>query len=263
MMLHKLALILVAAAIMASGPKAEADQADTQARAGSERNLKTRHTEFLKPLNPRLVLPGNDPLLPRFCARSARDTRRGVRCPPIVSNGGVGGGGIPQLELPLTARLPNVRVSFFIQEISNEVVANGGVETEHDDDDLELVTWLTTGSEADAENGGPYGWSLPGPGQTYDNFGPHGGPFGLMIYDALVFGACGSLTSFDVQHEATITESGDDIGSFVGVDNTTINSTGYYNLNYAVRATDSDGGVSDFHFSGKANVICSGLNALP
>lgn len=230
---------------------------DTQARAESKMDLEARRTKFLEPLSPRFILSRNDPLLPQFCARSKGD----VRCPPIVSNGGVGGGGIPQLELGLKARLPNVRVSFFIQEISNDVVANGGVETEPDD--VVFVNWRTIGPEADVENGGPYGWVLPGPGQTYDNFGPHGGPFGLMIYDALVFGACESLTSFDVQHEAAITESGVDIGSFVGVDNTTIDATGYYNLHYTVRATDSDGGVSDFHFSGKANVICSGLNALP
>lgn len=60
-----------------------------------------------------------------------------------------------------------------------------------------------------------------------------------------------------------ITESGADIGSEVYIDNNTIDSTGYYNLNYTVRATDGYGGVSDFHFSGKANVICSELNALP
>lgn len=89
-----------------------------------------------------------------------------------------------------------------------------------------------------------------------------------MVYDALVFGACESLTSFDVQHIATLSELHQSfeatvIGSFVGVDNTTIDSTGYYNLNYTVRATDSEGGVSNFHFSGKANLICSGLNALP
>jgi len=230
----------------------------TQARAGSEKDLKARRTEFLKPLNPQFILSPNDPLLPQFCARSER-------CPPIVSNGGVGGGGIPQLELDLKARLPNVRVSFLIQEISHDVVVKPGVAVPAFN---RHVNWHTTGPESDAENGGVEvgelgdgsQWSLPLPGAflTYS---------GLLIYDALVFGACESLTSFDVQHEATIVEFIESqhvaLGSFVGVDNTTIDSTGYYNLNYTVRATDSNGGVSDFHFSGKADVICSGLDALP
>lgn len=140
--------------------------ADAQARAGSERDLKARRTEFLKPLNPQFILSPNDPLLPQFCARLGR-SERDVRCPPIVSNGRVSGG-IPQLELGLKARLPNVRVSLFIQEISNEVVANGGVETEYSENGggVETVQWNTAGPEADAEEGGTHGWRLLGPGQT-------------------------------------------------------------------------------------------------
>lgn len=252
-MFKKMSPILVAFAMTATGLNAAAGQANSRVHAVLNGDFKAPARPFLKPLVFQSVLSLKDPMIPRICAGE-------MRCPPIVSNRGVGV--LPQLEPKITANLPNVRVSFFIQEISNEIIANGGVETAPGD--FEFVEWLTTGSEADEENGGPFGWSLPGPGDTYNNFGaPHAGPFGLMVYDALVLGACESLTSFDVQHEATIMEAGADIGSFVGVDNSTIDSTGYYNLNYTVRATDSDGGVSDFHFSGKAHVLCSGLNTLP
>jgi hypothetical protein len=78
-----------------------------------------------------------------------------------------------------------------------------------------------------------------------------------------VFNACDSFASFPVQHDAVIENGGSEIGAFHGVDNTTLDHTGFYNFSYTVRATGAFGKVSDFRFSGKVNVTCSGLNALP
>ena len=245
--------------IAAFDASAAVDQSRPQLRIVGSTDLTTPKPKksFLKPLELRLIIPANDPSQRDFCTLENSH----IQCPPILTSGGITSGGIPTIEPAFKANLPHVRVSFFIQEISNQVIANGGVETDSADD-WEFVNWTTTGADADIENSGPYGWSLPAPGQTYDSFGPHGGSSGLMIYDALVFNACGSLSSFPVEHEGIVTESGAVIGSFSDTDNSTINSTGYYNLNYTVRATDNDGGVSDVHFSGKADVICSGLNSL-
>jgi hypothetical protein len=179
-----------------------------------------------------------------------------MKCPPVLSGGGVPGGVWMPSGFGYNYR--NVRVSIYVEEISNEVVANGGA-------DIPLggfINWLTSGSAADVESGGPYQWTLPGPGQTYSAFGPHGGPSGLLIYDALVFNACGAFASFPVEHEATVTESGTVVGSFDGTDNSTIDSTGYYNMSYTIRAKDGDGGVSDFRIEGKVAAICSGQNSL-
>ena len=211
---------------------------------------RTPERAFLQPVELKLVVR-SDRLLPQFCAKSSRTT-----CPPIVSGGGIPGGAWTPGDFGYDYR--NVRVSFYVQEISNEIVANGGADVASSG----LVRWLTTGSTADVENGGPYHWTLPGPGQTYSEFGPHGSPSGLLIYDALVFNACGSFTSFPVDHEATATEAGATIGSFMGTDNSTIDSTGYYNLSYTIRAEDSSGGVSDFRIVGKVAAICSGQNSL-
>ena len=150
---------------------------------------------------------------------------------------------------------------FIVQDISNEVVAGGGVETTGAE--TAFVSWVTTSTAADVEVGGPFGWSLPGPGETWLDISHFGGGGGLLIYDALVTDACGDFSSFPVQHTATIERlNGDDLGQFQGTDNSTLDSTGFYNLNYTVRADDGNGGVSDFHFSGKVNVTCSGLNSL-
>lgn len=245
-----LSMIFLSIPFALTAPAANAaDRTEPQANTagGTELKARTSQTKFLEPLALRFILSPDDPLRPQFCAR----LRDGTRCPPIIS-----AGGIPNIDPAFTADLPNVRVTFIMQTIENEVIANGGV-----DDPFVFVDWKTTGTEADIENGGPYGWLLPGPGDP----SPVGfGGDGMVIYDALVLNACGSFSPFPVKHESTLgeVESGEKIGSFVGSDNSTIDSTGFYNLNYTVRAKDSDGGVSDFHFSGKASVTCSALNAL-
>ena len=107
--------------------------------------------------------------------------------------------------------------------------------------------------------GGPYGYPLPGPGVTWDE----DDLYHTLIYDALVLNACENFPLFPVEHDALIEDSGDEIGAFHGSDNSTLDPTGYYNFSYTARATGVNGKVSDFHFSGKVNVTCSGLNALP
>ncbi len=252
-------MTIVFGLVAAHNASAAADRTESQSSIAESAKFTDQRpkNKFLEPLKLKFILSADDPSHPKLCV-NGRDR---LQCPPILSNGGSTSGVIPTIEPVITANLPHVRVSFYIQEISNQIIANGGVETDIVNG-LEYINWLTTGTDSDVENGGPYGWTLPGPGQTFNNFGPHGGPSGLLIYDALVFNACGSLSSFPVELESTVTESGAVIGTFSGVDNSTIHSTGYYNLNYTIRATDGDGAVSDFQFKGKANVICSGLNTL-
>lgn len=225
-----------------------ADRTEPQANTagGTELKARTSTTKFLKPLALKFILSPDDPLRPQFCAR----LRDGTRCPPIIS----AEGGIPNIDPAFQADLPNVRVTFFMQEIENEVIADEGVDT-----DLgPYVHWITTGTEADVENGFGYISPLPGPGGM-ENFGGDS----LMIYDALVFNACGSFSSFPVTHQSELFEDGDiTLGLFIAFNDSTIDSTGFYNLKYTVRANNPNG-VSDFHFSGKASVTCSALNALP
>ena len=124
---------------------------------------------------------------------------------------------------------------------------------------LTFVEWLTTSSAASVEHGGPYGYTLPPPGVTWDG----DDLYHTLIYDALVFNACESFSTFPVQHDASIEDNGNEIGAFHGVDASTLDHTGYYNFSYTAQATGMNGKISNFHFSGKVNVTCSGLNALP
>lgn len=210
----------------------------------------TTSPSFLTPLPSRFVAPAPTT---GFCGQLALSGRR---CPPVlVYSGPSSGGPLPTIDPALKANLPHVRVSMVIQEIANVIVAGGGVSVGALNP---LLEWTTTGSAASVERGGPYYWPLPGPGATWNNFGPH-----PIIYDALQFNTCDSFGAFPIQHDAVIEDGGVSIGAFHGVDNTTVNHTGFYNFSYTARARDTRGGVSDFRFSGKVNATCSGLAALP
>lgn len=216
-----------------------------------------REVRFLRPLDVKFVLSRTDPMRPQLC----RQLPGHSQCPPILTGGWTAGGGIPTIEPAFQADLPNVRASFVVQDISNEVVAGGGVETMGGD--VSFVNWFTTSTAADVEQTGPFAWSLPEPGETWQDISHFGGGGGLLIYDALVLNACNTFSSFPIEHTVTIVrQDGTELGEFQGIDNSTLDATGFYNLSYSVRAEDEDGGVSDFHFSGKVNVTCSGLNSL-
>ena len=207
----------------------------------------TARVKFLAPLPSRFLVTPTDS---KFCREQP-----GRPCPPILVYGGAAGGVLPTIEPALKADLPHVRVSFVLQSIANEVVSHGGVSG----DPVKFVQWVTSSPSASVENGGPYFYSLPPPGVVWDG----DDLYHTVIYDALVFNACGSFPAYPVTHDASIEESGSEIGAFHGVDNSTLDHTGFYNFNYAARATSTTGGVSDFRFSGKVNVTCSGLVALP
>lgn len=210
----------------------------------------TTSPSFLTRLPARFVAPAPTT---GFCGQLAL---AGRRCPPVlVYSGRSYGGLLPTIDPALKADLPHVRVSMVLQEIANVIVAGGGVAIAGLNPHVE---WTTTGSAASVEQGGPYGYTLPGPGVTWNDFGPHN-----ILYDALQFNTCDSFGAFPIQHDAVIENSGVSIGAFNGVDNTTVNHTGFYNFRYTVRARDARGGVSDFRFSGKVNATCSGLVALP
>ena len=218
------------------------------ARAADDLAVRKSSDSFLQVYRPKLVLSADNPALPQFCSKR--------RCPQIVSNYGA----FPSATIDdITSGYKNVRVSMYINSISNTAVEGGGVDAGIDG----FVWWNTSSADADEEDAGPYAWTLPGPGETFDNFGPHDVFFGMRVYDALVVGACGGLTSFDIGHSAEIEDGGSQVALFKAADNSTINSTGYYNVDYSVTVADGAGGVSDFRFRGKLNVLCSGLVDLP
>ena len=206
-----------------------------------------RTSPFLTALPARFVaVPTSSP----FCR-----TGQGHLCPPVLVYGGASGPALPTIDPAFKLDLPHVRVSFVLQSISNTAVSNGGVQPDTDT----FVRWMTTSSAASEERGGPYGYTLPAPGVSWDGEEL----YHAILYDALVLNACDSFGPFPVVHDAEVEDGAIELGAFHGVDNSTLNHTGFYNFNYKVRATGMNGRVSDFRFAGKVNVTCTGLVALP
>jgi hypothetical protein len=199
-----------------------------------------KRATFISPLELQLI-PANDPYRPQVCQK--------LNCPTILGYGGRSGVRTPVIDPAFKADLPNVRVSFFVQQISHDVIAGGGI-----DAGSAILTWYTDGSAASDQAGGPYNILLIAAGETW--------VADILIYDALVLGACNTFSSFPVTHTATVTMNGVEIGSFEGADNSTIDSTGFYNLSYTIEAADGAGGVSQFHVSGKVTATCSAAGSL-
>jgi hypothetical protein len=233
---HRLLLsTAVALSAMFAGPAAS--QTTKAALTGPAR------VPFLQRLPSRFVIPSNDPRQPPFC----RQLSGLARCPPILAYGGPLG--LPTIDPAFKADLPNVRVTIVIQEMSNTAVANGGI-----DDPSASLTWATTSPAASDEEGGPYLVGLPTPGPPVFSQ--------ILIYDALVNDACESFSPFPIDHLVSIMDADGEIGAFHGVDNSTVDATGFYNIHYTIRATNAAGAVSDIHFSGKVSATCSGADSL-
>jgi hypothetical protein len=204
---------------------------------------------FLTPLPSRFVIQPGEPGYPREVCRGLSN----ARCPAVLAFGGTGGG-LPTIDPAFTAHVPNVRVSFALHQIVNEVVEDPGAGVHEG-----LFLFVKThGSAASVER---YAWefNLTTPPNGTTNFEKP-----PLIYDALVFGVCESLASFPIDHEANIGPgNGTYIGSFYGVDDSTLSSTGFYTFNYSIPAQSTVAGASLYHLSGTVSVTCSGLDALP
>jgi hypothetical protein len=211
----------------------------------------TAKTPFLTPLPWRFLMSPDDPRRPRICRQSTSV----IKCPDFLAYGGKAGE-LPTIDPAFKADLPHVRVTFLVHRVHNEVIANGGL-------DLGNFawpwTWSTSGSAANIETDGS-GYVLPTPGQIWIE----NDTYLIRLYDALVFNACDSFSGFPVDHTTEVhNPDGSVIGLFHGVDNTTLDELGFYNFQFTVHAEGDGGRVSDFHFSGKVSVTCSGLIALP
>jgi hypothetical protein len=219
---------------------------------------------FLFPLRLPLVRSDADPVFHRLCRSIARSS---IRCPEsTVENdtviGNFGGpapqGGVSPAD-DLVATLPaNLRVSFILQQMENEVVSGNGVGTPC------WARWETHSSVATEEKGegGPFTLPAPGPGEIWPV------PHANGIYDALVQDGCGSTPVLPVTFHSSVGEMEDIlspyvlIGQFDAVDNTTLQPNGFWTFSYTIRATGTQGGVSDFKFRGIVSVTCTNIQTF-
>jgi hypothetical protein len=236
-----IAMVLLAAAV---------SEASGQTSTGAVTN-RAQGTAFITPVPSRLVIYPEDPDYPRgMCPR-----RPGVRCTPVLRYGG-GQNALPTIDPPLKADVPNVRVSFVLEEITQDSLSGGipqGI-------GKLVMRWETTSPAAtleltssqldvtDLESGVP--WILPEP---------------QIIYDALILGACDSFSSFPIDHYAHLEFDGDPEEGFHGTDHSTIDSTGFYTFKYSFWADVvrfGDVFATTFQLSGKLAVTCTSLTSL-
>ena len=242
----------------------------TPAASGQMQGKLTTGTQgraFLTPLSSRFVIHPADSDYPReICAKQS------LRCPSVLTYGGVLGG-LPTIDPALTGFLPHVRVTFVLERLYNEILEGSGVNL----DDIEPVFEVLTSSSAASVQNGSYEFdsNLP-PGQdwvlTDKAWLPAGG---LVLYDALIFNACETFSSFPVEHSVSVVDMTATYGTwtaFHGVDVSTLSSLGFYSFQYKLRVGiyggPAPGGgqyrdkISDIHFFGKVNVTCTGLDSL-
>ncbi len=206
-----------------------------------------RSSTFISPYTPELVIGSDDKRQAKYCF----ELPAGKKCPPILLNHGTAG--IPAIQSAFKANLPNARISFVVEEINHEIVANGGVGSGFAGTEVS-VDWLAQIPQADVVGFDHINSSvIPGPGNTATE--------SLFIYDGLMFDGCENFQPLSIGHSAQVFTSGEEVGSFNGTDNTTVDSTGFYNFHYIVNAVDGSK-ESNIIFSGKLNVTCSGLNSL-
>ena len=159
-----------------------------------------------------------------------------------------GASAIDDESTPLPA---NLRVIFVLQYMENEIVSGDGVTAQC------FARWETHGSAATDESGGPFSLPAPLPGEGWVVDHANG------IYHGLVIDGCGATPTFpvdfhsEVGEQADILDTFDQIGEFSAVDNSTIQPNGFWTFAYTIRATGSNGGVSDFKFRGIVSVTCS------
>jgi len=202
--------------------------------------MEASRVPFLTPIPSRFVIPSDDPRQPSYCRR----LQAPLRCPPLLVFGGAPTR-LPTIDPALTSHLPHLRVTMEIEDVSSENVSDGGVQL------APVYPWRASTSSltASVESGGPYAGDMPGAG--------------TVIYDALVFNACESLSSFHIRHETVVWSLVGRAGAFRGEDDSTLNATGYYNFRFTVRVDARPySGVEDFHFSGIVSVLCSSATSL-
>lgn len=224
---------------------------------------KAPRSGFLFPLRLPMVRSDPDPLIRRL----VESITRPVQFPAFTAeNGAVVGrfggpapqGGFPPIDdeaAPLPAHL---RVTFILQQMENEVVSGGGVGIPC------WARWETHSSVAteEFEEGGPFSLPAPGPGEVWPV------PHANGIYDALVEDGCGNTPLFPVEFHSSVGEMEDilapyvQIGQFDAVDDTTLQPNGFWTFAYTIRATGTQGGVSDFKFRGIVSVTCTNIETF-
>jgi len=238
--------ILVLTAAVLSGISAQAGAAGA---TNASLTVTARPAGFVNPSDrraPRNVEVRYGDLVGRLCARATGHTQ--MRCPT----------GLNHFDGPdvIGMYLPHLRLNIILREMRNVVVEGSGVDSLGALQDP-WATFKIVSAAANVSIPTPaaprYTLPAPAPGDTWNDI-----PEPNVLFQGIIWNGCvGIPATFDLTLDSSIyrTSTGEVFGSVHLVDE--VEGHGYYNFKYTMRATDEDGNVSDFVFSGDADSICT------
>lgn len=207
---------------------------------------------------PSVVDNGSADLMDRLCAQATRNSE--TNCPSSLK----GGSDFPSPTDDISAGLPHLRLNIILQEMHNVVVSGSGVDSLGDFEEP-WARFKIESSAADDSIPAPTdpasGLPVPAPGDTFDGI-----PNANGLYQGIIENGCvGTPATFDLTLDSSVfritaVDVDDVFGEVHLVDE--VEGFGYYNFEYTIRATDEDGNVSDFVFSGDADSYCTSQSAF-
>jgi len=230
---------------------------ENSARAvGSDAVDSCSKDDLLRPTRkPSRLVGEEDPALDRFCqSPDALPTR--VDCAPTLTDTVAVRNFLPPPVI--VANLPHLRLDIVLTRMENQAVSGGGISVDPEDYyDSPWATWYiessVSTSSIPAVGDDPFGLPVPpNPGEVWDNL-----DHANALYQGIIENGCSASTVFDVSLDsAVIRYDGATLGDVLLFDE--VVGTGFFVFAYTIRATDEDGAVSDFLFSGDARAYCTG-----
>lgn len=181
--------------------------------------------------------------------------RKGLPCPPTLT------GRVPawafQPPPVLVADVPHLRMDLVLKRIENKVVSGLGVGNVEPGPPYYGATWQFSSIAATDEVNPVSSLPVPTPGQVMDVE-----PGTSVLFSGVIANGCSPATVFDASGHTEIVTTDPD-GFFGATDvSDAVTGHGYYNFKYVVGASHAHG-LSDFIFSGDANVYCTGKSTVP
>lgn len=150
----------------------------------------------------------------------------------------------------ISAGLAHLRLNIILREMRDVLVAGSGIA------DHPLLKIKIASAAADASlpepNSAGYNFILPEPGEIVEL-----GESAFSLFNGIITNGCmGAVASLDLTLDGEVSNDDEPVGEIHLVD--AVDGHGYYNFKFTIRASDADGNVSDFTFSGDADSLCTG-----
>jgi hypothetical protein len=222
-----------------------------------------RHEAFLTPFRGSLFLSPEHPQVREACRHNARDEE----CPKFLRFGGAAGPG-PYIPPALTSGARDLFITFMFTEITNTLVAGEGIGHSMGPN-IAILHFEFETQFAGFEDLYNHNWSGAGdflPGTTWYAGYP-------VVWGFIPDGCVSPPPVIPVNFRHTISllycpeaaeapggcTEAETIGSFEGVDDTSLVPTGFWNIQYTIHGVASNADASDFQVRGWASLVCSNL----